>query len=205
MDTLAHGLWATAMSKSVNIRAPRTLKTGWMALWGIMPDLFAFTPVVLWMIWQMSYHGVPFSDIPRPEFMSADERRGIFILRVTQTLYHFSHSIVIFAALFALVWLWRRYRFSRSPESAAAPGRPLTGRPYFEMTGWLLHILLDIPTHSSEFYPTLFLWPLSGFHVDGNSWGNLPFMIGNYLCLLAAFIAVRLAGKRASRKMPVKA
>jgi hypothetical protein len=205
MDTLAHGLWATVASKSVNMRTPRTLKTGWMALWGIMPDLFAFTPVLLWMIWQMSYHGVPFSDIPRPETMSADERKGIFIFRATQTLYHFSHSIVIFAVLFALVWLWRRYRFSRSSESAAALGKQLTGRPYFEMTGWLLHVLLDIPTHSAEFYPTLFLWPLSGFHFDGNSWGNLPFMIGNYLCLLAAFIAVRFAGRRSARKMPVKA
>lgn len=195
MDTLAHGLWATAVSKSVNIRTPRTLKTGWMALWGIVPDLFAFTPVVLWMIWQMSYNGVAFSDIPRPEFMTADERSAIFIFRLSQFLYHIGHSMVIFLVLFVLVWLYRRYR---SRRTSAYPFR--VGRPYFEMTGWLLHILLDIPTHSAEFYPTLFLWPLSGFHFDGNSWGNMPFMIGNYLCLLGAFLALRFAGRRAARK-----
>jgi hypothetical protein len=204
MDTLAHGLWATAVSKSVNIRTPRTLRTGGMALWGILPDLFSFTPVVVWMIWQMSYNGVPFSEIPRPEFMSADERKGMFILRVTQILYNFSHSTVIFTILFVVVWLWRRYRLLLSSKSAATPGQPLQGRPYFEMSGWLLHILLDIPTHSAEFYPTLFLWPLSEFHFDGNSWGNMPFMTGNYLCLMAAFIAVRLIGRKAARKMLVK-
>jgi hypothetical protein len=199
MDTLAHGLWATAVSKSVNIKTPRTLKTGQMALWGILPDLFSFTPVVVWMIWQMSYNGVPFSEIPRPEFMSAEERKGIFILRLTQTLYHINHSMVIFLSLFMLVWLVRRYLSGRASGYSFGGGKP-----YFEMTGWLLHILLDIPTHSEKFYPTLFLWPLSGFHFNGSSWGNVKFMIGNYICLLAAFIAVRLLS-RASRTMAPRA
>lgn len=199
MDTLAHGLWATALSKSVNIRAPRSLKTGRMVLWGIAPDLFSFTPVVIWMIWQMFYHGVPFNEIPRPEFMSADERKGMFILRFTQVLYNFSHSMVVFSSLFMLVWLWRRYTSGQPSENASGEGRPC-----FEMTGWLLHILLDIPTHSAEFYPTLFLWPLSGVYIDGNSWGNMPFMIGNYLCLLAAFIAIRVIGSRTARTITGK-
>jgi len=204
MDTLAHGLWATALSKSVNIRKPRTLKTGQMALWSIVPDLFSFTPVVLWMIWQMSYNGVAFSDIPRPEFMSAGERDKIFILRLSQILYHMSHSMVIFLGLFMLVWLARRYLSGRASGCSFGGGRP-----YFEMTGWLFHILLDIPTHSEKFYPTLFLWPLSGFHFNGSSWGTMRFMIGNYLCLLAAFVTVRIIGRRvrnkAAGKMAVKA
>ncbi len=199
MDTLAHGLWATAAAKAINIRTPRTLKTGQMALWSIVPDLFSFTPVIVWMIWQMSYNGVAFSDIPRPEFMTAVERDKIFILRLSQILYHFSHSIVIFLGLFILTWLVRRYQSGRTAGYSFGGGRP-----YFEMTGWLLHILLDIPTHSDKLYPTPFLWPLSGYYFNGSSWGTMKFMIGNYLCLLAAFISVRLAGRRASRKMPFK-
>ena len=196
MDTLAHGLWATALSKSVNIRTPRSLKTGHMVLWGIAPDLFSFTPVVVWMIWQMSYHGVPFSEIPRPEFMSADERGRIFILSLSQILYHISHSGIIFLGLFLLVWLLRRYKAGKTSGNAFGGGRP-----YFEMAGWLLHILLDIPTHSEKFYPTLFLWPLSNFHFNGSSWGNMKFMIGNYLCLLTVFVAIRVAGRMAARKI----
>ncbi len=196
MDTLAHGLWATALSKSVNIRTPRSLKTGQMALWSIAPDLFSFTPVVVWMIWQMSYNGVAFSDIPRPEFMSADERGRIFILSLSQILYHISHSGIIFLGLFLLVWLLRRYKAGKTSGNAFGGGRP-----YFEMAGWLLHILLDIPTHSEKFYPTLFLWPLSNFHFNGSSWGNMKFMIGNYLCLLTVFVAIRVAGRMGARKI----
>jgi hypothetical protein len=200
MDTLAHGLWATAAAKAINVREPRTLKTGQMALWSIVPDLFSFIPVIVWMIWQMSYNGVAFSDIPRPEFMTAVERDKIFILRLSQILYHISHSIVIFLGLFILTWLFRRYQSGRTAEYSFGGGRP-----YFEMTGWLLHILLDIPTHSDKLYPTPFLWPLSGYYFNGSSWGTMRFMLGNYLCLLAAFIALRLAGRRSARKMKVKA
>ena len=71
-----------------------------MALWAIVPDLFSFTPVVLWMLWQIYYKGVPFSDIPRPELMSPEQRNAIFILRLSETLYHISHSFVIFLLLF---------------------------------------------------------------------------------------------------------
>jgi hypothetical protein len=31
----------------------------------------------------------------------------------------------------------------------------------FEMRGWLLHILIDIPTHSFRYYETRFPWPIS--------------------------------------------
>jgi len=201
MDTLSHGLWAAALAKSVNIRAPHTIRSGRMALWGVVPDLFSFTPVVAWMLWQMSCNGVAFSDIPRPELMSADERNTFFILRLSETLYHISHSILIFAGLFTLVWLFRRYRF-REPSAyhATGYGRPLRGAPCFEMGGWLVHILMDIPTHSEMLYPTVFLWPLSDFYFNGRSWGNIPFIIGNYLCLLTVFIALRVMGKRAAEK-----
>ena len=42
MDTLSHGLWATAVGKGVNLRFTKKIKVGLMALWGIIPDLFAF-------------------------------------------------------------------------------------------------------------------------------------------------------------------
>lgn len=51
------------------------------------------------------------------------------------------------------------------------------------MLAWPLHILIDIPTHTAEFFPTPFLWPVSNFHVDGISWGN-PFIFYPDLILL---------------------
>jgi hypothetical protein len=63
------------------------------------------------------------------------------------------------------------------------------------MTGWFIHVLMDIPTHSGMLYPTLFLWPLSDWYYDGNSWGTLWFMVANYSCLLIVFMLLRFLRK----------
>ena len=201
MDTLSHALWAAATGKGVNIRSPKKIKLGWMALWAIVPDLFAFTPVVLWMLWQIYYNGVPFSDIPRPELMSAEQRNTIFILRLSETLYHISHSFVIFLFLFFLAWMVRRYWMQQKrredPVPHVSPSKQTSVcSPPWEMWGWFIHILMDIPTHTGQLYPTLFLWPLSDWYVDGNSWGTGRFVVGNYLSLLIVFLLLRFFGRK---------
>ena len=117
MDTLSHALWATATGKGVNLRSPKKIRLGWMALWGVLPDLFAFTPVVLWMLWQLYFNGVAFSDIPRPELMSPEQRNAFFILRLSEILYHISHSFIMFLLLFFLTWMVRRYKGNRKGQS----------------------------------------------------------------------------------------
>ena len=49
---------------------------------------------------------------------------------------------------------------------------------------WLIHILIDIPTHSREFLPTPFLWPVSEWKFPGISWGNRYFMMFNYAAII---------------------
>jgi len=52
--------------------------------------------------------------------------------------------------------------------------RLITGRwPSAPAQAWLLHILIDIPTHSRKQWAPQFLWPLSQFSVDGCSWVEL--------------------------------
>ena len=193
MDTLSHGLWATVVGKGINLRGANTIKLRWMALWGVLPDIFAFTPVLIWMLWQMFYKGVEFGEIPRPEIMSPEERNSFFILRLSETLYHISHSFVIFLGMFFLLWMIRWYTIKHKRQSQISPTKPahhpiVKCTPLWEMTGWSIHILMDIPTHTDELYPTLFLWPLSNWCFDGKSWGNIPFMIVNYSSLLIVFI-----------------
>ena len=118
MDTLSHALWAAATGKGVNLKSPKKIKLGWMALWGVLPDLFAFTPVVLWMLWQLYYNGVAFSDIPRPELMSLEQRNEVFILRLSETLYHIRQIFVVFLIFFFLPL--ESSRFSNSIYEALA-------------------------------------------------------------------------------------
>jgi hypothetical protein len=204
MDTLSHALWATAAGKGVNLKSPKKIKLGWMALWGVLPDLFAFTPVVLWMLWQLYYSGVPFTDIPRPELMSLEQRNEVFILRLSENLYHISHSFVVFLLLFSLGWMVRWYGFLQKGKAnlgshLSAGTIRNTSTPPWEMFGWFIHILMDIPTHTGLLYPTLFLWPLSDWYVDGNSWGTKWFMVINYSVLLIVFLLLGIAGKKEGR------
>jgi len=204
MDTISHGLWAGAVAKGVNLKFAKKIKPGWMALWGVFPDIFAFAPVVIWMLWQMFYNGVDFDDVPRPETMTPEARNTFFVFRLTRVLYHMSHSLIIFLALFFLVWMFHRYRLRRkkkSEEATLKDTRRQTYRcpPYWEMTGWFIHIITDIPTHSATFYPTLFLWPLSDWCFDGVSWGNLPFIITNYTSLLVVYVLLKVV-----RRMMIK-
>jgi len=83
--------------------------------------------------------------------------------------YNFTHSLVIFLlVVFTIYYITRKI-------------------PWL-LGGWLFHILIDIPTHTREFFPTPFLWPLSGFKISAISWGNPYFMIFNYSLLVVVYI-----------------
>ena len=55
------------------------------------------------------------------------------------------------------------------------------------MLGWGLHILIDFPTHTREFFPTPILWPISDFNINGIAWSNKWFMIINYSALVIVY------------------
>jgi hypothetical protein len=84
------------------------------------------------------------------------------------TLYGVTHSLIICAAGMVLLWFIARQWFWLS-------------------FGWPLHIIIDLPTHTTEFFPTPLLWPLSDFHVSGISWAVPWFMAVNYGLLIALY------------------
>ncbi len=51
-------------------------------------------------------------------------------------------------------------------------------------------IAMDIPTHSREFLPVPFLWPLSDWKFPGFSWGNGWFMLINYSLIIGCLIYI---------------
>jgi hypothetical protein len=83
-------------------------------------------------------------------------------------LYQAGHSLIVFLAVFGL---------------ASALAR----RPLFAMLGWLLHILIDIPTHSFSYYATRFLWPVSDFRIDGIAWWTRWFWAATYFALALVY------------------
>lgn len=168
MDIFAHVLWANAGARGANAIADKKpevsgkrkfhMSPGWTAFFGVAPDFFAFTIPFVFALFK-----VTFSKEPIYSFFGHHGSIGGFDL--ASYLYQFSHSLIIFALVFILVWV-------------------ISKRPRWELLGWALHILIDIPSHSINFYPTPFLFPISDYRFPyGIQWSNMWYMIINYSAL----------------------
>jgi membrane-bound metal-dependent hydrolase YbcI (DUF457 family) len=193
MDIFAHGLWSMIAAKTANRklaaqgRAER-LDVLLTALWGILPDLIAFTPIFAFIVLSMLFGHLQLAELrPSNSVNTGGDplTHPPMIYWLTSTIYQYTHSLLVFLAAIVLVFLARRFM-----------GRPR--RVPWEMGGWLLHILIDIPTHSFEFYPTPFLWPLSNYRFDGYSWSHPVFQAVNYTLILFAFLYLRRRKERPS-------
>ncbi len=180
MDVFAHGLWTAAAAKATNGKLAtsdkrqgkihKSLNVWWTAFWGIFPDLFAFAIPFIWIAWSFLSGGITAADLPRPHQVEPPADGKLYaVMRLANSLYGVSHSAIAFVFVFAIVWLLAR-------------------RPTLELGGWFLHILIDIPTHSFQFYPTPLLWPLSGWKFNGISWSTPWFMILNYSALVVVYL-----------------
>ncbi len=163
MDIVSHGLWGGLALG----RASR--RSFWTAFgFGTVPDLFSFGLVFANGLW---VHGLDFFNglghPPDPSLIPA----------YVYNLYNATHSLVVFALVFGLVWLVR-------------------GKPLMELGAWGLHIAVDIFTHSEAFFPTPFLWPLSDLRVDGVPWSDPRIFFGNVLLLAALYAWFFLRRKR---------
>ena len=169
MDIFAHGLWTAALARGANRKLGRKIRVGWAAWWGVFPDLFAFTIPVSLGLWSW-LAGAP---LPRGP--------GHFPhMELAHQLYQISHSLIVFGTVFGLVWLVAR-------------------RPVLELLGWMLHILIDIPTHTARFFPTPFLWPISSYRASGISWANRWFMLLNYSSLAIVYFLLWRTERRETR------
>ena len=174
MDIFAHGLWtgaaATAVNKKLKAKNKKTLNVWLTTFWGVFPDLFAFAIPFAWITSGILTGALHFSDIPRPHEIEGPTSKVYWVIHLAQQLYNISHSGVVFAAVFLLAWAFAR-------------------RPVYEMLGWLMHLLIDIPTHSLQFYPTPIFWPISNWvFAYGIAWSQWWFQIINYSTLIAVYI-----------------
>lgn len=85
-------------------------------------------------------------------------------------LYNITHSAVVWLGVFLIL--------------------KIIGLDWYALAfcGWGFHILLDIFTHSKDFFPTPILWPFSMFHFSGIKWMAKKFMIFNYLLLAILYL-----------------
>src|SRR3972149_6787177 len=159
MDIVAHGLWGGIAFGRKNLRS-----FSLACFFGVLPDLFSFGPL---------YVAVLLGLAERPRF-SPEPPDPLLIPAYVHQLYNITHSLVVFLAALALLWVVFR-------------------TPIWQAFAWGLHVLFDIFTHSYRFFPTPFLWPISDFKIDGWPWGMPVIFIPNvvFLALLYAWFFLR--------------
>ena len=165
MDIFAHSLWAGAGMSLLRRRRPiatRTLALT-MAL-AALPDVFHLLPIFGWWlvgdgsvaVVQAYAIAVPGQEPPLPPLV------GLW----SHHLHCIAHSAVVAGAVTLLLW---------------AVLRSL----WLPLLGWWLHILIDVPTHSADYYAVPVLYPFTERGFDGLAWNTPWFMALNYAALSA--------------------
>ena len=127
---------------------------------GVAPDIFSFG----------IFSGMAVLGLASNPGWSAGPPPASLIPPYVHLLYNITHSLIIFALVFFVVWFLRQ-------------------KPFLPLLAWGIHILMDIPTHSTEFFPTPFLWPFfNNIRFDGIPWSNPVIFIPNVVLLVVLYI-----------------
>jgi len=144
----------------------------WAFILGMCPDLFSFGPFFLTHIGDIGERWA------HHHFGPPDHR---MIPAYVYHAYNVTHSLVIFAVLAFIAW-------------------KLYGRDAWPIGAWGLHILFDIPTHSTRFFPTPYLWPFHTPFVDGYPWAHARFMLINYACIGLTYLMISFYRSRSTAR-----
>lgn len=168
MDVLAHVLWTNAVfhAKYDKLRKQRYLA----AFFGVAPDLVSFIPATIYTLLNSKkiLNFIEGKDLTKisPEHYNA---LNSWVFDYAIQSYNYTHSLVIFAAVFLVVLAVRKGKF------------------YWPLLGWGLHILIDMFTHK-DFFETPFLFPISNVtNHNAIVWGEPIFMVINYGLLILVY------------------
>ncbi len=180
MDFFSHGLWTFIIARFLKRKTGKNFNLGFAVFWSVFPDLFAFAIPFVYLFWNFAAGRIPFYDLPRPDKIEPAFHGVLPASDLVAILYPLGHSLVIFALAMAiiggLILINRALGLSR--RFKAFP---------WVLGGWFIHILMDIPTHSSGFFSTPLFWPISDWKLDGLYWGTPWFLVLNYILIAAVY------------------
>jgi hypothetical protein len=141
---------------------------------GLSPDLFSFG-IFTALVWLGVESGVDWSAGIPP--MSA-------IPTYVYWLYNITHSLVVASAVIFLIWL-------------------ITKKIIWPLLAWPLHIIFDIFSHSIDFFPTPWLWPIKNYYLDGIAWSTPWVFFSNWALLFLVYgsVGVWLLNKKKNEKL----
>jgi hypothetical protein len=173
MDIFAHGLWAGIGVALVAPRWPMRRRTAVATVGMAMaPDLAQLVPLVVaalagnggWATLAAYANALPGMEPALPPRVAL----------LTHHLHCMLHSAVVAAGVTLACWAWMRAL-------------------WLPLLGWWSHIVIDVFTHSKDFYPAPIFYPFTQWGFDGLAWNTPWFLLANHatIALVIAWLLWR--------------
>ena len=179
MDILAHALWAGAGTAYVARRIPisRPVAAATVAL-AVLPDIVQMLPLIPWAV----AGGGTLAQLHAFALAVPGQEPALppLVALFSHHLHCIMHSAVVAAIVTLLLWLPRR-------------------RFWIPLAGWWSHIVIDVFTHSADYYAVPVLYPFSERGFDGLAWNTPWFLALNYAALAATILWLALTRRRSKR------
>ena len=181
MDVFSHWLWGVLITrKHVNWKVAGPMS--------VLPDLLAFVPSFVYS----AMHGLERPTVDDTTVTSD-------FPAIAWDMYQYTHSaVVVTVGVLITWWLFTRFSGSRLESQFAQQHRskPLM-MAFLLWLPWYSNILLDIPTHTLQFFPTPVFYPLSDFGVDGTRWSDPVILVPNVILLAGLWFYVKRKDRNA--------
>jgi hypothetical protein len=168
VDILAHALWAGAGMASARRRwaiAPCTvaMTVGLAAL----PDIPQLLPLFGWSL----FGDGPVAAVRAYAIAVPGQEPALppAVALLSHHLHCVMHSAIVAGAVTLLLWL-------------------ALGSLWVPLLGWWSHIVIDVFTHSADYYASPVLYPITERGFDGLAWNTPWFLLLNYSTLSAVFL-----------------
>jgi membrane-bound metal-dependent hydrolase YbcI (DUF457 family) len=166
MDTLAHGLWAAIgiAAMQPRIAVTRTQAMAGVAL-AVAPDLLQGLPLLGWVAFGAGH----LTDLTAFGLALPGQEPVLpaAVVLLTHHLHCTMHSAVVAGLVSALAWRFRRAML-------------------LPLLGWWSHIVIDVFTHSADYYAVPVLYPFTQRGFDGWAWNTPVALALNYTAIVAA-------------------
>lgn len=170
MDIVAHGLWvgvgAAWLHRHRRLDRRTTAVTVIMA---VIPDIIQLLPLVYQLLFSPTRWAVLLAyayALPRFEPVMSP-----ILNELTFHLHCAMHSALLAGVVTAVSWVWLK-------------------RLWIPLLGWWSHILIDVLTHSADFYPSPVFYPATYWGFDGIAWNTPWFIVANYLTMLIVAVVI---------------
>jgi hypothetical protein len=178
MDILAHTLWAGSGLLIWRGKKSTTSKTILLTTaLAALPDLLHLLPVAVWS----AFHDTSLLSLRQYVFASPDKQPVLppLIALLAHHMHCIMHSALIAGAISLIICA-------------------LFGSFWIPLVGWWSHIVIDVFTHSNDFYPSPVFYPVTMKGFNGIAWNEPWFVFVNYSVLAAVliWISIEKMGRR---------